>query len=102
VTSAGDAEALEVPVTNMGRRTGREIVQAYLQPPDEPIRLVGWAVVDDVAPGERRVARVSLDHRAMRVWDVAADSWRGIEGGRLLVARGLGDVRGSVDRPRPQ
>ncbi len=86
-------EFVAVDVTNSGTRTGREVVQVYLRPDDDPVRLVGWVCVDAVAPGETRTVTVTLDSRAMRVWDDAAPGWRPITGGELLVARGLGDVR---------
>ena len=71
-------------------------MQVYLE---DPLRLAGWAVVDAVAPGERRTARVRLDPRVLRRW--AGAGWEPLVGGRLLVARGPGDVRLRVDRPVP-
>jgi len=90
-------DALVVDIENTGVRTAREIVQVYLRPDDDPIRLAGWAVADHVAPGERRAVRVTLDPRVLRRW--TADGWAPLDGGRLVVARGLGDVRLDVVRP---
>ncbi|HTI19625.1 MAG TPA: glycoside hydrolase family 3 C-terminal domain-containing protein [Kutzneria sp.] len=90
-------DALVVTVENTGTRTGREIVQVYLRPDDDPVRLAGWAVADDVAPGERRTVRVTLDPRVLRRW--TSNGWAPLHGGRLVVARGLGDVRLDVARP---
>ncbi|MFI5592227.1 glycoside hydrolase family 3 C-terminal domain-containing protein [Amycolatopsis sp. NPDC051758] len=95
----GGPDALVVTIENTGTRTGREVVQVYLRPDDDPVRLAGWAVADDVAPGERRAVRVTLDPRALRRW--TSDGWAPLPGGRLVVARGLGDVRLDVARPAP-
>jgi beta-glucosidase len=92
-------DALTVTIENAGARTGREVVQVYLEPDGEPVRLAGWSVVDAVAPGERRSVRVDLDPHVLRRW--VAAGWEPLTGGRLLVARGLGDVRLERDRPRP-
>lgn len=94
---ADGPDALTVTVENTGARTGREVVQVYLEPPGERVRLAGWAVADDVTPGERRSVRVPLDPRATRRWTDAG--WQPLTGGLVLVARGLGDVRAKVDRP---
>jgi beta-glucosidase len=94
---ADGPDALTVTVENTGDRPGREVVQVYLEPPGERVRLAGWAVVDGVAAGERRTVRVPLDPRASGRWtDLGRQP---LTGGLLLVARGLGDVRCKVDRP---
>jgi beta-glucosidase len=102
---AGDPPAVDatvdVTVTNTGTRPSREVVQVYLQPsdPDQPVRLVGWRAVD-VAPGATASVTVPTDARLWRRWDTAAGRWAALRpGGRLLVARGLGDVRAAVDLP---
>lgn len=91
--------AVSVTVTNTGSRTSREVVQVYLEPTgsDQPIRLVGWAAVT-VDAGRSAAVTVATDARLWRRWDTAAGTWARLGGGgRLLVARGLGDVRGSLD-----
>ena len=47
------------------------------------MRLVGYAVADEVVPGEERTVTVACDPRAFRLWDEAASggitpSWRHI------------------------
>ncbi|MGX6608526.1 beta-glucosidase [Micromonosporaceae bacterium Da 78-11] len=94
----GDAPAVQVTVTNTGRRTSREVVQVYLQPVerDEPVRLVGWTSVTVPAGGSARIT-VHTDRRLWRRWDTATGSWgRLADGGSFLVARGLGDIRATV------
>ncbi|MBO9553401.1 glycoside hydrolase family 3 C-terminal domain-containing protein [Cellulomonas sp.] len=98
VSDGGPSPAVSVTVTNTGERESREVVQVYLEPSssDEPVRLVGWASVTLGAGNSARV-RVQTDARLWRAWDAASGSWSRIaDGGRLLVARGLGDVRASL------
>jgi beta-glucosidase len=88
-----------VGLTNISPRDSREVVQVYLQPrgeDDQPVRLVGWTTVD-LAAGETRGVEVACDPRACRTW--ADGAWHPLTRGRLLVARGLGDIRGEVALP---
>lgn len=82
-------DTVSVRLTNTGSRPGREVVQVYLRPDDEPVRLIGWAVAD-VGSGETAQVEVRCDARARRMW---ADGWQPLRGGEVLIARGLGDVR---------
>jgi beta-glucosidase len=60
------------------------------------VRLVGWASAA-AEPGESVRVDVATDALLWRRWDTAAGTWGRIaDGGRLLVARGLGDVRAEV------
>ncbi|MGY4644851.1 glycoside hydrolase family 3 C-terminal domain-containing protein [Cellulomonas sp. URHB0016] len=95
VSQDGTSPEVSVTVTNTGERDSREVVQVYLEPSssDEPVRLVGWAAVPVAAGASARV-RVQTDDRLWRAWDTGSGTWTRIaDGGRLLVARGLGDVR---------
>ncbi|MFI6096117.1 glycoside hydrolase family 3 C-terminal domain-containing protein [Lentzea sp. NPDC051213] len=80
---------VSVALTNTGERPGREVVQIYLRPSDEPVRLIGWAVAD-LAAGESTLVEVACSPRVQRVWQ---DGWQPLTGGEVLIARGLGDVR---------
>ena len=87
-----------VQVTNTGDRVSREVVQVYFDPAetDEAIRLVGWTAVT-VAPGETQTVAVACDARMWRRWDLASHDWAPLgSGGELVIARGLGDIRGRV------
>ncbi|WP_394618160.1 glycoside hydrolase family 3 C-terminal domain-containing protein [Lentzea sp. JNUCC 0626] len=89
VTGAdGAVGSVSVEVTNTGARAGREVVQVYLRPSDEPVRLVGFAGVH-AHPGETVRVEVPCDPRAQRRW---ADGWHPVTG-EVVIARGLGDVR---------
>ena len=89
---------VSVEVTNTAALDSREVVQVYLDPQrddqrdDQPVRLVGWAGVD-VPAGQSVTAQVVCDRRMWRTWDTASGTWQTLDGGELLVARGLGDVR---------
>ena len=92
----GVVETVSVELANTGERHGREVVQVYLRPsePEEPVRLIGWAPVS-LGAGERARVDVPCDARAQRVW--LDGGWRFLRGGTVLIARGLGDVRVTLD-----
>jgi beta-glucosidase len=97
-SGSGSGPSVGVRVRNTSDRTSREVVQVYFQPaePDQPVRLVGWSTVT-VAAGETAEVEVSTDARLWRRWDTATDAWMTLaDGGRLLVARGLGDVKATL------
>jgi beta-glucosidase len=94
----GDAPAATVTVTNTGSRPSREVVQLYFRPDeaDQPIRLVGWRSAT-VAPGRSARVTVTADPRLWRVWNPDTNSWdRRLDGGTLVIARGLGDIRAEL------
>ncbi|SDJ92643.1 beta-glucosidase [Actinopolyspora mzabensis] len=86
--------SVTVDVANTGPRAGTETVQVYLLPAanSEPVRLIGWTRVH-VEAGRRTRVRVPCDLRAQRMRDVSSGSWRFLRGGRIMIGRGLGDVR---------
>jgi beta-glucosidase len=93
------APVVAVSVTNTGSRTSREVVQVYAEPAvsDQPVRLVGWAAVT-LDPGQSARVEVTTDARLWRRWDTEANTW-GTPlpyDGRLLIARGLGDIRADL------
>ena len=94
-----DGESLTVVLVNTADRPSREVVQIYWRPVQSaPVRLVGYAIADEVVPGEQRTVSVPCDSRAFRLWDEAASDWVTPSGGTFLIARGLGDVRLEIAR----
>jgi beta-glucosidase len=94
-----DGESLMIVLSNTANRPSGEVVQVYWRPgEDAPVRLVGYAVADQVVPGEERTVTVTCDPRAFRLWDEAASDWVMPPGGTFLVARGLGDIRLEIPR----
>jgi beta-glucosidase len=52
------------------------------------------------APGESVRAEVHTDPRLWRRWNTADNRWDPLAaGGKLLVARGLGDIRATLELP---
>jgi beta-glucosidase len=93
--ASGEAPAVTVTLRNTADRASREVIQVYLTPaePDQPVRLTGWAAAQVDAGGTADVT-VHCDARMWRRWDTGAQRWdRLADGGELLIARGLGDIR---------
>jgi beta-glucosidase len=68
-----------VVVRNAGPRTGREVVQAYLEPPSgdprRPVRVLAAFAAVTAAPGEQAEARLTVPARAFSRYDEAAGAW---------------------------
>ena len=75
---------IRVRVTNVGPRgySGRSVVQAYVQYPDDAdletpvIQLRDFAKTGTLAPGETETVELELTRRDLSVWDVVAQDWR--------------------------
>jgi beta-glucosidase len=99
LSADGPPPTVSVSITNTGARESREVVQVYYEPAqaEQPIRLVGWQAAS-VAPGESTEVQVATDPRLWRRWNTSANTWDSLGGGgRLVIARGLGDVRATLD-----
>ena len=77
--SAGEDLDCSVTISNSGKRAGREVVQVYLEAPDDdprrPVRiLAGFGIVEAEA-GTAAVVRVSLPGRAFARFDEATRAW---------------------------
>ncbi|MGD0241419.1 MAG: glycoside hydrolase family 3 C-terminal domain-containing protein [Streptosporangiaceae bacterium] len=68
-----------VVLRNTGPRTGREVVQAYVEPPapepGRPLRALAAFTAVTAAPGEQVRARLAVPARAFARYDEAAGSW---------------------------
>jgi beta-glucosidase len=98
ILSGAVSPTVRVRLTNTGARDSREVVQVYYDPQTEgqPVRLVGWAAVE-VAARTSTIVEVAADARLWRRWDTQFGHWgEPLTGGRLLVARGLGDIRADL------
>lgn len=91
LTAAEAIRSVRVEVANSGSRAGREVVQVYLRPDGEPVRLIGWVGVR-LEPGQSARVDVPCDPRVQRIW--RDGGWHPLPArGEVLIARGLGDVR---------
>lgn len=77
---AGDDLSVEVSVRNTGSRTGREVVQLYLERPDDdpsrPVRVLCAFSSISAGGGETAVARLEVPARAFARYDEARREWR--------------------------
>jgi len=78
VVAPDDHLGLTVVVRNTGPRTGREVVQAYLEPPvaepGRPVRVLAAFAGVVAAPGEQAEVRLTVPARAFARYDEAAGS----------------------------
>ncbi len=99
--TADGTDRVTVPVENTSDRPGREVVQAYVEPPtvegvDRPDRVFAGASPVELAAGERREVTVSLDDLAVRRYD--PDGGWTVDAGTygIAVGRSARDDRASV------
>jgi len=87
----GDTLTVEVDVTNVGTRSGAEVVQLYLHDKDSSVirpinELKGFAKLW-LDPGETGTAVIQLSTRDLSFWDVERRDWTA-ESGEFLVRVG--------------
>jgi beta-glucosidase len=84
VVADDDDLGVTVVLRNTGRRTGREVVQAYLEPPTadpgRPVRTLAAFATVTAAPGEHAEARLTVPARAFARYDEAAGTPEGSGG----------------------
>ena len=77
--AAGDDLQVAVTVRNSGSRAGREVVQVYLEAPDDdssrPLRVLAGFGAADAAPGAVAEVRVSLPGRSFARFEEAGRTW---------------------------
>ena len=106
-SSADGSVVLDVTVRNTGARDGREVVQVYVEPPDQgddrPVRWLGGFAVVHAAAGAHAHVQVRVDARAFRTWDSAQPGWVTPAGTYpIRVGRSSSDLRLTVDVALPR
>ncbi|PWN46305.1 glycoside hydrolase [Ceraceosorus guamensis] len=71
--------SVNLPITNTGDRTGKEVVQLYLSYPasatqQPPHALRGFAKVQ-IAAGQTRTVSMQLTRKDLSIWDVVQQKW---------------------------
>jgi beta-glucosidase len=96
--TAGQDLSLSVTVRNSGRRAGREVVQVYLEGPDDdpsrPIRVLAAFTTLEARPGEQVEARLTVPARSFARFDARQREWVSHPGTySLRVGRSSRDLR---------
>jgi beta-glucosidase len=96
--SAGEDLRCAVTVRNSGRRAGREIVQVYLEAPDDeprrPLRVLAGFGAVDAEPGASTEVQLTVPARAFARFDEARREWVWRPGTYMLLAgRSSRDLR---------
>ena len=77
--SAGEDLSIVVGVRNSGRRAGREVIQVYLEAPDDeparPLRVLSAFATVDAGAGESTAARMTLAGRSFARYDEHRREW---------------------------
>jgi beta-glucosidase len=77
--SVGEDFTCAITVRNSGKRAGHEVVQVYVEAPDDdprrPIRVLAGFGTVDAEPGAAAEVRVSLPGRSFARFDEATHSW---------------------------
>jgi beta-glucosidase len=95
---AGEDLPVVVTVRNSGGRAGREVVQVYLEGPDDdpsrPLRALAAFATVSAGPGERAEARLTVPARSFARFDEGLCEWVSRPGTYTLRAgRSSGDLR---------
>jgi beta-glucosidase len=95
---AGEDLVVEVTVRNGGARAGHEVVQAYLESPDDdpsrPLRALAAFTPVTAEPGRTVEARLTIPARAFARFDEAAHRWHWPPGGyTVCIGRSSRDLR---------
>lgn len=88
VVGDGGEVTVRVPVTNASDRSGSEVVQVYVEPPEGPVarpvrQLAGFTKVH-LEPRGRAEATVHVPARALAYWDPEVSTWKVADGAHTL------------------
>ncbi|MGC8865879.1 MAG: glycoside hydrolase family 3 C-terminal domain-containing protein [Bacteroidales bacterium] len=86
-----------VKVTNAGTRSGTEVVQLYVAPPqadDMPVKVLKGFATLTLPPGKSGTARMLLNERSFAYWDTNSHGWK-VRPGKyaLSVGASSADIR---------
>ncbi|UIJ44222.1 glycoside hydrolase family 3 C-terminal domain-containing protein [Sphingomonas cannabina] len=89
---------VRVTLRNIGKVTGKEVVQLYVAPAtraeNEPVKQLRTFAKVALAPGQSRAVELTLDPRAFAGWDTATHRWIARGGAyRLLIGSASDDIR---------
>jgi beta-glucosidase len=77
--AGGGTVSVDVPVTNVGQRTGSHVIQCYVRPrqsgivrPDKELKAFAKLTLE---PGQSTTVRLTLDERSFAYWDPAQPDW---------------------------
>ncbi|WP_138006750.1 beta-glucosidase [Halalkalirubrum salinum] len=94
-------ESVRVAVQNTSDRTGREVIEAFIRPPEtstieRPVREFAGATSVSIAPGEERAVTIDLDELAFSRYDLE-QSWT-VDPGEYVVevGRSSRDIRATA------
>ncbi len=97
----GDKWSITIPITNTGKRPGKEVVQLYVSDPkcsvDRPLKeLKGFEKID-LESGETKTVHFTLDDEAFAFWSEKSNRWL-VESGEFKICIGSAsdDIRSSV------
>ena len=74
---------ISVKVTNVGERTGKDVVQIYGQAPykgnveKSSVLLVGFAKTSDLSPGESQIVNITVSLKDLTSYDTSANGGKG-------------------------
>ena len=98
--SADDGLDVSVKVRNTGRVKGDEVLQVYLDAPEQPPKGAQFAVKTLAAferltlrPGESKVVNMHLQTRALQYWSIADSKWIRAGARQLRVGSSSRDLR---------
>ncbi len=72
---------VSLEITNIGSRSGREVIQLYVSPPAGrqrglPLRtLEGFSKTSELAPNTSYFVEINIDEEAFRHWDEEKHGW---------------------------
>ncbi len=102
VTRKGEEITVTVPVRNVGKVSGKEVVQVYVTAPDGSLEkptkeLKAFGKTRELQPGETETLHLTLSRRDLASYDESQSAWIVDPGTyQFLIAASSADVRASV------